>query len=71
MTPESDLDVLGVVPAGSDTKAASGKVYRELIGFGIAAGVVVVTEDDLAGYGDQYSLVYYPALREGRQIYPA
>ena len=41
------------------------------MGFGIAKDVVVATEDDLREHGDNPSLVLFPALREGREIYRA
>jgi len=45
------------------------RIYRALIGFGEAADVIVATEDEIARYGGTYGLVYYPALREGKEIY--
>jgi hypothetical protein len=33
--------------------------------------IIVATESDLRKYGDNFSLIYYPALREGREIYVA
>jgi hypothetical protein len=46
-------------------------LYRHLIGLDAAVDVVVATESDLQQYGDNFSLVYYPALHEGRAIYAA
>lgn len=71
MTPDSDLDVLVVVAPETDLKHTINKIYRNLIGFGIAADVIVTREVDLEQYGDNYSLIYYPALHEGREIYVA
>lgn len=71
MGPWSDLDVLVVVPDGTDRLATSRSVYRRLIGLRTAADIVVATEGDLERYGDNFSLVYYPALREGKVIYAA
>ena len=69
MRGDSDLDVLVVVRAGEDRRTITRAIYRNLIGFGTPADIVVATEDDLARYGDNFSLVYYPALREGKEIY--
>jgi hypothetical protein len=33
--------------------------------------VVVATEEDLRLYGDNFSLVYYFALKDGKEIYAA
>jgi hypothetical protein len=46
-------------------------IYQHLIGLGVAVDVVVATDSDLQQYGHNFSLVYYPALREGRAIYAA
>ena len=69
MGPRSDVDVLVVVPEGFRRRDVAGKIYRNLIGYELAVDVVVATEDELARYGNNSGLVYYPALREGRNIY--
>lgn len=71
MGPDSDLDILVVVPDGTHRRQTAQTIYRNLIGFRAAVDVVVATESDLHQYGDNFSLVYYPALREGRAIYAA
>ncbi|MGH7599100.1 MAG: nucleotidyltransferase domain-containing protein [bacterium] len=69
MGPNSDLDVLVVMPEGVHKRKTAQLIYRHLLGFGFATDVIVATENDLRKYGDNFSLVYYPALREGREIY--
>ena len=71
MGPHSDLDVLVVMPDGIHRRKTAQEIYRRLWGFGFAKDIVVVTESDLRKYGDNFSLIYYPALREGREIYVA
>jgi len=71
MGPHSDLDVLVVMPDGIHRRKTAQEIYRHLWGFGFAKDIVVVTESDLCKYGDNFSLIYYPALREGREIYVA
>jgi uncharacterized protein len=71
MGPNSDLDVLVVVPDGTPRRQMAQTIYRHLIGLGAAVDVIVATESDLQQYGGNFSLVYYPALREGRAIYAA
>lgn len=71
MGPNSDLDVLVIVPEGVDGRSATRRIYRELIGFEAAADVIVATEAEIEQYGSNFSLVYYPALRDGREIYAA
>jgi predicted nucleotidyltransferase len=69
MRPDSDIDILVVVPDGTPRRQTAQTIYRNLIGLHAAVDVVVATENDLQQYGDNFSLVYYPALREGRAIY--
>lgn len=69
MSPLSDLDVLVIVAEQTPRRQTVQQIYRNLIGFGHAADIVVATESDLDQYGDNCSLVYYPAIREGREIY--
>ena len=71
MGPQSDIDVLVVVPDGTHRRHTAQKIYQHLIGLGGAVDVVIATESDLQQYGNNFSLVYYPALREGRPIYAA
>ena len=71
MRADSDLDVLVIVHDDVDSPDTEGSIYRALIGFGVAADVIVATEDDVRRYGDVLGLVYRPALREGRELYAA
>ena len=71
MRPDSDLDVLVVVREGVDTRDVTRLINRSMIGFPVAVDVVVATETDILSYGNTYGLVYYPALREGRELYVA
>jgi predicted nucleotidyltransferase len=71
MGPQSDIDVLVVVPDGTHRRHTAQRIYQHLIGLGAAVDVVVATESDLQQYGNNFSLVYYPALHEGRAIYAA
>ena len=71
MGSNSDLDVLVVMPDGTHRRRTAQRIYRNMIGFALAVDVIVATESDLYQYGDNFSLVYYPALREGKEIYAA
>jgi UTP:GlnB (protein PII) uridylyltransferase len=68
MGPHSDLDVLVVMPDGVHRRKTAQEIYRHLWGFGFAKDIIMATESDLRKYGDNFSLIYYPALREGREI---
>lgn len=71
MRPGSDIDVLVVVPEGTHRRHTAQRIHRHMIGFPLAVDIVVATASDLDKYGDNFSLVYYPALHEGREIYAA
>ena len=69
--PDSDLDILVVMPDGIHRRKTAKTIYRRLGGLGISKDVVVVTESDVREYRENPSLVLYPALREGRELYRA
>jgi predicted nucleotidyltransferase len=71
MGPNSDVDLLIVMPDGTRRRDASRKAFRALSGLGIAKDVIVVTESDLREFGQNPSLVIKPALEQGREIYHA
>ena len=71
MKPDSDLDLLVVMPDGVHRRRTSRLIYRNLSGLGFAKDIVVVTEMDVQKYGANPSLVLNPALTEGRVIYHA
>ncbi|MEW6673542.1 MAG: nucleotidyltransferase domain-containing protein [Thermodesulfobacteriota bacterium] len=71
MTQYSDLDLLVVMPNGTHRRSASHTVYRALRGLGVSKDVIVVTEQDVAEYRNNPSLVLKPALEEGRELYAA
>jgi len=66
-----DLDVLVIMPDGVHRRKTAQTIYRSLAGLGMAKDVIVVTETDVRQYADNPSLVLYPALREGRDLYNA
>lgn len=69
LKPESDLDVMVIVSDGCSRNEIERKIYRNLIGFRFAVDVVVATETDVSRFGDNRSLVYYPALNKGRELH--
>lgn len=71
MTPDSDLDVLVVKSGDYRRTDMLHAIRRSLRGFPLAVDLVVATPDELEAYADSYALVYYPALREGREVYAA
>lgn len=71
MRPDSDLDVLVVMPDGVHRRDTSTVVYRSLRRFGYAIDIVVATEGDLAAYRDNPGLVFRQALIDGKELYHA
>ena len=69
--PNSDLDVLVVVPDGVHRRKTAQLVYRHLIGFGFATDVIVATVGDLARHGRAPWRIYRKALEEGKEFYHA
>ena len=71
MGPNSDLDILLVVPDGCHRRRTAQQAYKSLRALGVSKDVVVVTEGDVRKYSKNPSLVLDPALREGKEIYRA
>jgi predicted nucleotidyltransferase len=71
MGPDSDLDLLVVVRDGIHRRRTAQAVYKSLRGIGFAKDVVVATESDIRQFGKDPSLVIYPALSQGKEIYHA
>lgn len=69
MGPDSDLDLLVVMPDGTHRRHAAAKICQSLRGLGLPKDVVVVTESDVVRHRDNPSLVLRPALEEGKELY--
>lgn len=69
--PDSDLDILVIMPDGVHRRQTAQKLIHSLVGIGVAKDIIVVTENDVREYADNPSLVIYPALREGKELYSA
>ena len=67
--PDSDIDVLVIMPDGVHRGHTTEKIYRELWGFGVAKDVVVITESDVRERGKDPFTVIQRALEEGREVY--
>jgi predicted nucleotidyltransferase len=69
--PNSDLDILVIVPDGTHRSETARKLCHALWDLGIPKDVVVATESDVEEFGEEPSLVIHPALKEGKEIYRA
>ncbi len=67
--PNSDLDILVVIPSGIHRRLTARSIYRNLIGVGFAVDIVVVNEEDIERYKNNIGMVIKPALDQGRVIY--
>jgi predicted nucleotidyltransferase len=68
---DSDLDLLVVMPDGVHRRQTAQEIHRRSANLGVAIDVVVVTESDVRQYGNNPSLVLFPALRDGKDLYRA
>ena len=69
MGPNSDLEILVVMPSGVHRRNTARSIYRNLIGVGFAADIVVVTEQDIELYHDNIGMVIKPAIEQGKLLY--
>lgn len=69
--PDSDVDVLVVMPEGTNRRRTAQYLHTQLFGIPVAVDVVVATPSDLERYGDSPGLIYRTVLEEGRELYAA
>jgi len=67
MRPDSDLDVLVVVPDGTHTRRTAGDLHERAARAGIPMDLVVTTESHLSAARNNEWLVFFHALKEGRE----
>ena len=65
----SDLDLLVVMPDGSNRLATAQSLHRALRGVGCAKDIVVVLREDVEKHGDNPYRVIHTALTRGRELY--
>ncbi len=71
MGPNSDLDILVVMPDGCDRLAITQDLHCKLSGLGIAKDLVVVQSSDVEQYGRNPYLIIHSALADGKELYHA
>jgi predicted nucleotidyltransferase len=69
--PDSDLDLLVVMPDGTHRRKTAQLLYGRLSGIGVPFDLIVATTGDLATHRDNPGLIYQTALKEGRSVYAA
>ena len=71
MGPDSDIDVLVVMPDGIHRRKIAQTIYQRLWGLGFAKDILVVTESDVQGHAENPYMVIKQALEEGKEVYRA
>lgn len=67
--PDSDVDLLVVMPFSGRRVAVAVKMRTALHGMGLAKDVVVVTPEEFEKQKDLVGSLVYPAVQEGRVVY--
>ena len=69
--PDSDVDLLVVMPDGTHRRETMQYLHTQLFGIPVAADILVATPSDLERHRDNIGLIYRTVLREGRVVYAA
>ncbi len=69
--PDSDVDVLVVMPTGTNRRQTAQYLHTRFFGLPVAVDVVVATPDDLERHRNNLGLIYHTILEEGRELYAA
>ena len=67
--PDSDLDLLVVLPRVENKRRAAVEIMRALNGLSVSKDVIVTTPEEIAARGNTVGNVLRPALREGKVLY--
>lgn len=69
--PDSDVDLLVVMPDGTHRRHTAQRLYRDIRGVQVPFDVIVATPTDLEKHKDNVGLIYRTILREGKEVYAA
>ena len=69
--PESNIDVLVVMPEGVHCQRTAQLLYRQIRGLGVPFDILVATPRVLEKHKDNIGLIYRTVLKQGREIYAA
>ena len=70
-SPDSDIDVLVVMPEGVHCRRTAQLLYRQVRGLGVPFDILVATPSNLEKHKDNIGLIYRTIIREGKEIYVA
>ena len=71
MGPDSDVDLLVVMPNGTHRRHTAQRLYREIRGVSLPFDLIVGTPADLEKHRDNRGLIYHTILQEGTTVYAA
>ena len=71
MSPDSDVDVLVVMPDGTHRRHTAQYLYQTIRGVKVPFDVLVATPSDLEKHRDNVGLIYHTVIREGKIVYAA
>ena len=71
MTPDSDVDVLVVMPDSTHRRRTAQHLHGRMYGLDVSVDILVATETDLQRYGESLGMIYRTVLEEGRELYAA
>lgn len=67
--PDSDLDLLVVMPEGVHRRRTAQQLYRKISGIAMPFDIVVATPSDLAKHKNNIGLIYHTILKQGKEVY--
>lgn len=69
--PDSDIDVLVVMPEGTHRRRTAQYLYQKITHLGVPFDLLVATPSDLEKYKNNIGLIYRTVLNEGEEVYVA
>lgn len=67
--PNSDIDLLVVMPEGVHRRHIAQLLYRKICGIGVPFDIIVSTPVDLEKHKNNIGLIYKTILEEGKEVY--
>ncbi|MCI0495768.1 nucleotidyltransferase domain-containing protein [candidate division KSB1 bacterium] len=67
--PDSDVDLLVIMPEGIHRRKTAQILYRNIRGVGIPFDLIIATSSDLEKHRNNIGLVYRTILSEGKEVY--
>lgn len=69
--PDSDVDILVVMPDGTMRRKTAQYLHTQLFGIPMAVDIVVATPSDIEKHMNSIGMIYRSILEEGRELYAA